>query len=101
MSEFLVKKGDVVKKGQIIGKTGSTGLAGGDHLHFGMQVDGVQINPVDWWDPHWVKDRILSKLGEEMSSDPGVDAYAEAVRGHRRGKKGDDRKKGDGAHKNR
>jgi hypothetical protein len=83
MSEFLVKKGDMVKKGQIIGKTGSTGLAGGDHLHFGMQVDGVQINPVDWWDPHWVRDRILSKLGQEMG-DAGVDAYAEAVKGHRR-----------------
>jgi murein DD-endopeptidase MepM/ murein hydrolase activator NlpD len=83
MSEFLVKKGDMVKKGQVIGKTGSTGLAGGDHLHFGMQVDGVQINPVEWWDPHWVKDRILSKLGQEMGGE-GVDAYAEAVKGHRR-----------------
>jgi hypothetical protein len=83
MSEFLVKKGDMVKKGQVIGKTGSTGLAGGDHLHFGMQVDGVQINPVEWWDPHWVKDRILSKLGQEMGGE-GVDAYAEAVKGHRK-----------------
>ncbi len=90
LSEFAVKKGDDVKKGQIIGKTGSTGLAGGDHLHFGMQVDGVQVNAVDWWDPHWVKDRILSKLGSEMG-DAGVDAYAEAVRGHRRGRK--DKKK--------
>jgi murein DD-endopeptidase MepM/ murein hydrolase activator NlpD len=86
MSEFAVKKGDTVKKGQIIGKTGSTGLAGGDHLHFGMQVDGVQINPVDWWDPHWVKDRILSQLGAEMG-DAGTDAYADAVRAHRRVKK--------------
>jgi murein DD-endopeptidase MepM/ murein hydrolase activator NlpD len=68
LSEFLVKKGDMVKKGQIIGKTGSTGLAGGDHLHFSMLVDGVQINPVEWWDPHWVKDRILSKMGSEMAS---------------------------------
>jgi murein DD-endopeptidase MepM/ murein hydrolase activator NlpD len=83
MSEFLVKKGDMVKKGQVIGKTGSTGLAGGDHLHFGMQVDGVKINPVEWWDPHWVKDRILSQLGQEMG-DAGVDAYAEAVKGHRK-----------------
>ena len=82
MSEFLVKKGDVVKKGQVIGKTGSTGLAGGDHLHFGMQVDGVQVNATEWWDPHWIKDRILSKLGQEMGG-AGVDAYAEAVRGHR------------------
>lgn len=62
MSEFLVKPGDVVRKGQIIGKTGSTGLAGGDHLHFSMQLDGVEVNPVEWWDPHWVRDRILSKL---------------------------------------
>ncbi len=63
LSEFLVKPGDVVKKGQIVGRTGSTGLAGGDHLHFSMQLDGVEVNPVEWWDPHWVKDRILSKLG--------------------------------------
>jgi len=49
LSEFLVKKGDDVKKGQIIGKTGSTGLAGGDHLHFTMQIDGVQVNSVEWW----------------------------------------------------
>lgn len=83
MSEFLVKKGDMVKKGQVIGKTGSTGLAGGDHLHFTMQVDGVQVNAVEWWDPHWVKDRILSKMGQEMA-DAGKDAYAEAVKGHRR-----------------
>jgi murein DD-endopeptidase MepM/ murein hydrolase activator NlpD len=68
LSEFLVKKGDMVKKGQIIGKTGSTGLAGGDHLHFTMQVDGVQVNPVEWWDPHWVKDRILSKMGSDLSA---------------------------------
>ncbi len=72
LSEFLVKKGDMVKKGQVIGKTGSTGLAGGDHLHFTMQVDGVQVNPVEWWDPHWVKDRILSKMGTDipLSADP-------------------------------
>ena len=68
LSEFLVKKGDMVKKGQTIGKTGSTGLAGGDHLHFTMQVDGVQVNAVEWWDPHWVKDRILSKMGTELAT---------------------------------
>jgi murein DD-endopeptidase MepM/ murein hydrolase activator NlpD len=62
MSEFAVKVGDMVKKGQTIGKSGATGLAGGDHLHFSMQVDGVQINPVEWWDAHWIHDRILSKL---------------------------------------
>jgi murein DD-endopeptidase MepM/ murein hydrolase activator NlpD len=62
LSEFAVKPGDAVKKGQSLGKSGSTGLAGGDHLHFSMQVDGVQVNPVEWWDEHWIKDRILSKV---------------------------------------
>ncbi len=57
-----VKPGDVVKQGQIIGKSGATGLAGGDHLHYSMQVDGVQVNPVEWWDGHWIQDRIFSKL---------------------------------------
>lgn len=62
LSEIGVKPGDGVKKGQILGKSGATGLAGGDHLHFSMQADGVQINPVEWWDEHWIHDRILSKL---------------------------------------
>lgn len=73
LSEFLVRKGDMVRKGQIIGKTGSTGLAGGDHLHFTMQIDGVQVNSVEWWDPHWVKDRVLSKMGLTLE---GTDASA-------------------------
>ncbi|MCL5742647.1 MAG: M23 family metallopeptidase, partial [Acidobacteria bacterium] len=62
LSEISVKVGDMVKKGQVIGRSGSTGLAGGDHLHYSMQLDGVQINPVEWWDEHWIQDRILSKL---------------------------------------
>jgi hypothetical protein len=78
LSEFLVKKGDMVKKGQTIGRTGSTGLAGGDHLHFSMQVDGVQVNAVEWWDPHWVKDRILSKMGAELTETSGASPAREA-----------------------
>ena len=62
LSSIQVKPGDLVKKGQTIGLSGSTGLAGGDHLHFSMQIDGVQVNPVEWWDAHWIHDRILSKL---------------------------------------
>ena len=64
LSELGVKVGDMVKKSQSLGKSGSTGLAGGDHLHFSMQVDGVQINPVEWWDDHWIHDRIRSKLSQ-------------------------------------
>ncbi len=62
LSSISVKEGDAVQKGQALGKSGSTGLAGGDHLHFSMQLDGVQINPVEWWDEHWIKDRVLSKV---------------------------------------
>jgi len=85
LSEFLVKKGDMVKKGQIIGKTGSTGLAGGDHLHFTMQIDGVQVNSVEWWDPHWVKDRVLSQMGLTLEGGDAATAAASepAPKAHR------------------
>jgi len=64
MRQIDVKVGDLVKKNQKLGIAGQTGLAGGVHVHFSMQVDGVQINPREWWDEHWIKDRILSKLGK-------------------------------------
>jgi murein DD-endopeptidase MepM/ murein hydrolase activator NlpD len=51
-----------VKREQEIGRTGQTGLAGGDHLHFTMLLDGIPVNPVEWWDPHWIHDRIEAKL---------------------------------------
>lgn len=65
MQRLDVKEGDMVEKGGKIGIAGSTGLAEGVHVHFGMQIDGVQINPREWWDEHWIHDRILSKLMPE------------------------------------
>ncbi len=62
MSRIEVKKGQTVERGQELGRSGATGLAGGDHLHFSMQIDGVQVNPIEWWDAHWLEDRIFSKL---------------------------------------
>jgi murein DD-endopeptidase MepM/ murein hydrolase activator NlpD len=62
MSEIDVHEGDMVKRGQIMGKSGMTGMAGGDHIHFGMQLDGVQIDPKEWWDAHWIKDHITKRL---------------------------------------
>jgi len=64
MSSLAVKEGDAVKKEQEIGRSGQTGLAGGDHLHFTMLLDGVPVNPIEWWDPHWIQDRIMAKLKE-------------------------------------
>jgi murein DD-endopeptidase MepM/ murein hydrolase activator NlpD len=51
-----------VNKGDIIGYTGQTGLAGGDHLHFGVMLNGVAVNPIEWWDGHWINDNITKKL---------------------------------------
>ena len=65
MSRLDVKEGAEVKKGQEMGKSGATGLAGGDHLHFSMQVDGVQVTPVEWFDMHWIQDRIFSKVAPQ------------------------------------
>jgi hypothetical protein len=62
LSAVEVKVGDSVTRGQEIGKSGATGMAGGDHLHYSMQIDGVQVNPVEWWDEHWIKDRVASKV---------------------------------------
>jgi murein DD-endopeptidase MepM/ murein hydrolase activator NlpD len=62
LSSIGVKAGDMVNKEQILGRSGMTGLAGGDHLHFTMLVNGKMVNPVEWWDSHWIQDRILRKL---------------------------------------
>ena len=64
LMSFDVKVGDHVARGQTIGRSDSTGLAGGDHLHFTMLVGGRMVNPVEWWDPHWIADRVERKLKE-------------------------------------
>jgi murein DD-endopeptidase MepM/ murein hydrolase activator NlpD len=55
----------------LIGKTGETGLAAGDHLHFGIYLDGVAVLPVEWWDQKWMDDNLTPKLegrgGEEIA----------------------------------
>ena len=62
LSSIEVKAGQDVEKEQTLGRSGMTGLAGGDHLHFTMLVNGHMVNPVEWWDAHWIEDRILRKL---------------------------------------
>jgi murein DD-endopeptidase MepM/ murein hydrolase activator NlpD len=62
LSSIDVKAGDMVDKGQTLGRSGMTGLAGGDHLHFTMLVGGEQVTPVDWWSTQWMQDRVLRKI---------------------------------------
>ncbi len=69
LSAIDVKEGQTVERGAILGRTGATGLAGGDHLHFTTLVRGLPVNPVEWWDPAWIRDRVAAKIG------PAVLAY--------------------------
>ncbi|MGE0394496.1 MAG: M23 family metallopeptidase [Vicinamibacterales bacterium] len=64
LSSIDVKPGATVTKGQVLGRSGMTGLAGGDHLHFTMLVGGHPVNPVDWWDRKWMQDRVFRKLAD-------------------------------------
>jgi murein DD-endopeptidase MepM/ murein hydrolase activator NlpD len=63
LSSIEVAEGQPVERGTIIGRTGATGLAGGDHLHFTTLVRGLPVNPVEWWDGAWIRDRVASKVG--------------------------------------
>jgi len=71
LSVIGVKVGDALEQRQILGRTGETGLAGGDHLHYGVYLDGVAVLPVEWWDGKWINDNIVPKLegrsGEEIA----------------------------------
>jgi murein DD-endopeptidase MepM/ murein hydrolase activator NlpD len=71
LSSIDVKPGQMVDKEATLGRSGMTGLAGGDHLHFTMLVNGRMVNPVEWWDSHWVEDRILRKLRAAGATTPG------------------------------
>lgn len=62
LSVMNVSEGQTVNKGDIIGRTGVTGLAGGDHLHFGILIHGYEVSPLFWWDPHWIQVNVLDTL---------------------------------------
>ncbi len=63
LSSFEVAEGDAVEKGDVVGRSGQTGLAGGDHLHFSVLVWGIPADPVQWWDAFWIDTRVLEPLG--------------------------------------
>ncbi len=62
LSSIEVKEGQGVERGLVLGRTGATGLADGDHLHFTTLVRGQPVNPVEWWDGKWIRERVTAKL---------------------------------------
>nr|WP_257617033.1 M23 family metallopeptidase [Campylobacter pinnipediorum] len=61
-SSAKVKLNDTVKAGDHIANTGTSGLALGDHLHFGILVQGEEVRPQQWFDNKWMKDNIINVL---------------------------------------
>jgi murein DD-endopeptidase MepM/ murein hydrolase activator NlpD len=62
LSSFGVKEGQEVKKAEEIARSGETGLAGGDHLHFSMLIDGAQTDPREWWDATWTGKYVFGRV---------------------------------------
>jgi murein DD-endopeptidase MepM/ murein hydrolase activator NlpD len=62
MAALDVKPGEMVAKGQRLGTSGSTGLAGGDHVHLEIFVQGKSVDPLEWLDEHWIRDNIATKV---------------------------------------
>ena len=65
LSQSHVDVGQMINRGDVIGRSGVTGLAGGDHLHFEVLVNGIPVQPIEWWDANWQTNNIDSKLETE------------------------------------
>jgi murein DD-endopeptidase MepM/ murein hydrolase activator NlpD len=68
LSQINVSVGTVVDQNTVLGLTGTTGMAGGDHLHFSMLVNGIFVNPVEWWDPHWIAVTITGPMDSSKTN---------------------------------
>ncbi|MBW2295111.1 MAG: M23 family metallopeptidase [Deltaproteobacteria bacterium] len=62
LTDFAVQVDEMVERKQVLGRTGTTGLAGGDHLHFAILVGGTYVDPLEWWDARWIKSHVEVKL---------------------------------------
>lgn len=80
LSEIGVERGRAVAQGESLGRTGTTGLAGGDHLHFAMLLSGTFIDPLEWFDGRWIQEHLEAKLApippEEQPAGPDASSSA-------------------------
>ena len=75
-SQLAVQVDDEVQAGDVIAKTGKTGLAMGDHLHFGVVIQGIEVRPVEWFDQSWIKkfiDNVFKQADEIITPPPSKD----------------------------
>lgn len=68
LSQINVTVDNIVDKNTVLGLTGTTGMAGGDHLHFSMLINGIFVNPKEWWDPHWIAVTITEPLASSKTN---------------------------------
>lgn len=68
LSRFDVAAGAQLTRGQTLGRSGATGLAGGDHLHFAVLVGDTYVDPVEWWDAKWVETHIRDRWQAEAEA---------------------------------
>jgi len=73
LSRIDVNVGDRVERGQELGRTGASGLAIGDHLHYEVLIHGISVTPLEWWDAKWIRDHILKPLREANVALLGAD----------------------------
>ena len=62
LSQISVAVGELIDKGVVIGLSGNSGMAGGDHLHFSILVNGIFVTPLEWWDQQWLQLNIEDVL---------------------------------------
>ena len=70
LSDFSVENGGLVSRGDELGHTGTTGLAGGDHLHYSMLVSGEFVDPLEWFDEKWIQEHIEVKFEVPVTPAP-------------------------------
>lgn len=71
LSKFKVKPGQPVKRGEVIGYVGDTGLSGGAHLHYEVLYHGDHVNPINFFQRD-LNNREYQKLIEMAETGPQV-----------------------------
>uniref|UniRef100_UPI00405632D8 M23 family metallopeptidase n=1 Tax=Candidatus Electronema sp. TaxID=2698783 RepID=UPI00405632D8 len=76
LSRIETSVGKLVEKNEIIGRSGTSGMAAGDHLHFSMLVHGIFVTPVEWWDQNWINVNIKNIISPKPAAPPAQEAHA-------------------------